>query len=95
MATRGRKPGFVMPEEHRLKISKSNILSRLIKCAEGEIEMSSVQANVALGLMRKVMPDLASVEHSGEVETSYAIRSPLPDATSDEWQKKHNGHTVQ
>ena len=66
MATRGRKPGFKMTDEHRLKIANSNILSRLIKCAEGEIDVSSTQAQVGLGLLRKIMPDLSNTQHSGD-----------------------------
>ncbi len=62
---RGRPAGFVMSEEHRTKIANSQILKRLIECAEGEIEMTSTQATVALGLLKKVMPDLSSTEHSG------------------------------
>lgn len=50
-----------MSQEHRDKIKNSNILTRLIKCAEGEIEMNSVQAQVGLGLIKKVMPDLTAV----------------------------------
>ena len=64
---RGRKPGFVMTDEHRSKIANSQILNRLIACAEGKIEMTPTEASVALGLMRKVMPDMATVEHSGSV----------------------------
>jgi two-component SAPR family response regulator len=66
-AQRGRRPGFVMSDEHRTKIANSKLLSRLIACAEGEVEMTSTQASVALGLLKKVMPDLSAqtVEHSG------------------------------
>lgn len=56
-----------MGEEHRTKIANSKILNRLIAHAEGEVDMSSTQVTVALGLLKKVMPDLSSqtVEHSG------------------------------
>lgn len=66
-AQRGRRPGFVMGEEHRTKIANSKLLSRLIACAEGEVEMTSTQASVALALLKKVMPDLSAqtVEISG------------------------------
>jgi hypothetical protein len=68
MAARGRSPGFVMSEEHRRKISNSNILSYLIAAAEGNREMSATQANVALGLLKKVMPDLSSTSIEGTEE---------------------------
>jgi hypothetical protein len=70
MSTRGRKPGFLMSEEHRLKIKNSNILARLIKCAEGEFDISSVQAQVGLALMNKVLPNLQSTDITAEVDTN-------------------------
>jgi hypothetical protein len=70
MAPRGRPPGFIMSEEHRLKIKNSNILNRLIRCAEGEFEISSVQAQVGLALMNKVMPNLQATDLSAEVNTN-------------------------
>ena len=56
-----------MGEEHRTKIANSKILSRLIAHAEGEVEMTSTQVTVGLGLLKKVMPDLSAqtIEHSG------------------------------
>lgn len=68
MATRGRKPGFRMSEEHRVKIQNSNILNALIEHVEGQREMSASQVSAGLGLLKKVMPDLATttVEGTGE-----------------------------
>ena len=78
MAERGRPAGFVMSHEHRTKISNSKILNRLIACGEGELDMSSTQANVGMGLLKKVMPDLTAVEMSGPdggpIETSTDTR---------------------
>ena len=65
-ATRGRSPGFQMGEEHRTKIRNSKIVSRLISHAEGEVDMSSTQVTAALGLLKKVMPDLAATALTGE-----------------------------
>lgn len=64
-AKRGRKPGFKMGEEHRTKIRNSQILKYLIEHAEGKREMSQSQASVGLGLIKKVLPDLSSVELEG------------------------------
>lgn len=58
-----------MSEEHRTKISNSKIFNRLLAYAEGEENgMTKAQADVALALMKKVMPDLQSlkVEGSGD-----------------------------
>jgi hypothetical protein len=65
MATRGRKPGFVMSDAHRVKIQKSNILRALIDHVEGTREMSSTQVTAGIALLRKVLPDLSNVELSG------------------------------
>jgi hypothetical protein len=65
-APRGRTKGFVMSQDHRDKIKNSNILSRLIACGEGELELTQVQASVGLGLMKKVFPDMQSMAHSGD-----------------------------
>lgn len=61
---RGRLPGFVMSQHHRDKIAKSNILNALIEHCEGKREMSSTQVTAGLGLLKKVMPDLQTIEGS-------------------------------
>lgn len=66
MAERGRTAGFRMSNEHRVKIQNSNILNALIEHACGEREMSATQVSAGLGLLRKVMPDLASTTISGD-----------------------------
>lgn len=58
--------GSRLTEEHRDKIRKSNILSRLIEHAEGNNDMSSTQVQAALGLLKKALPDLSAVEISGD-----------------------------
>lgn len=56
-----------MSPEHRAKIANSNILNALIEHADGRRDMSSTQVQAALGLLRKVMPDLAATELSGTI----------------------------
>ena len=73
MAARGRRAGFKMPEEHRLKIQNSNILNALIEHATGEREMSATQVSAGLGLLRKIMPDLSSTTLSGDPENPLKI----------------------
>ena len=65
--TRGRKPGFRMSNEHRVKIQNSNILNALIEHVEGVREMSATQVSAGLGLLRKVLPDLQATADAGEV----------------------------
>ena len=66
MAERGRKPGFVMSDAHRVKIQNSNVLNALIEHAEGNREMSGTQVTAGLGLLKKILPDLAAVTISGD-----------------------------
>ena len=57
-----------MGEEHRLKIKNSNILNALVEHVEGNREMGTTQVSAALGLLRKVMPDLAQTTIGGDDE---------------------------
>jgi hypothetical protein len=65
---RGRKPGFRMSEEHRVKIQNSNILNALVEHVEGTREMSATQVSAGLGLLRKVLPDLTNTTLEGPNE---------------------------
>lgn len=53
-------PAYQMTSAHRDKIKNSNILNALIEHAEGRREMSSSQVSAGLGLLKKIMPDLAA-----------------------------------
>lgn len=61
-------PGFTMSPEHRVKIQNSNILSALIQHAEGRRDLSASQVSAALGLLKKVMPDLSATTVSAVVD---------------------------
>ena len=65
---RGRKPGFIMTAEHRLKIANSNVLSYLIAHATGERDMQPSQVAAGLGLLKKVLPDLQTTTLQGDEE---------------------------
>jgi hypothetical protein len=74
----GRPPGTGgtrLTEEHRDKIRKSNVLSRLIAHAEGDedVEMSATQVTAALGLLKKALPDLSAVTLSGDEDAPLEI----------------------
>ena len=66
MSERGRKPGFTMSNEHRVKIQNSNILNALIEHAEGKRNMSASQVSAGLGLLKKAMPDLSAITLQGD-----------------------------
>jgi hypothetical protein len=58
-----------MSDEHRVKIQNSNILNALIEHATGEREMSATQVSAGLGLLKKIMPDLAATTISGDEDS--------------------------
>ena len=61
-------PSYKMGNTHRDKIRNSNILNALLEHVEGSREMSATQVTAGLGLLKKIMPDLAAttIEGSGE-----------------------------
>lgn len=71
------------------KIRASNIVTRLIKFIDGEINLVPAQVTAALGLLKKIVPDTSSVEISGEITTSKVIRAPAMAATTKEWSETH------
>lgn len=80
---RGRKPGFRMTDEHRVKIQNSNILNALVEHVEGKREMSSTQVTAGLGLLKKVLPDLthSDITSNGdkiEMPTEVILRAAAP-----------------
>ena len=64
--SRGREPGFRMSEEHRTKIQNSRILRVLIDHVEGREEISPARVTAALGLLKKVLPDLQAATIGGD-----------------------------
>jgi hypothetical protein len=64
--SRGRAAGFRLTDEHRHKIANSNILTYLIEHAEGSREMGATQVQASIALLKKVLPDLSTTEHTGE-----------------------------
>jgi hypothetical protein len=74
-AKRGRPPGFKMPDEHRTKISTGRHLNNLDRIASGEIPGSPLQLKAIEILLRKVMPDLANVQHSGDTDNPVTLQT--------------------
>lgn len=76
-------------ENTRAKIQAGNIITRLMKFIDGEIKMEAAQVTAALGLLKKSLPDLTSVEISGEITTSKVIRAPAMATSTAEWHESH------
>lgn len=87
--SRGRKSGFHMGDEHRVKIQNSNILNALLEHIDGKREMSATQVSAGLGLLRKVMPDLSAAELKTEVVHRYVARVPEKAKNTETWQQQH------
>lgn len=52
----------------REKIRASMLLNRLEKFVEGKVKMNAPQVTAALGLLKKVVPDLQAVTHDGNID---------------------------
>jgi hypothetical protein len=60
------------PEIVRQRIRTSMLLRRLTDHVLGKVEMAPSQVTAGLGLLKKTLPDLASVEHSGGLQITEA-----------------------
>lgn len=76
-------------ENTRLKIQVSNIITYLQSHIEGTKELSATQLKACEILLRKSLPDLTSVEISGEITTSKVIRAPALATTPTTWADEH------
>lgn len=50
----------------RQRIQTSQLVNRLTDHVNGSVELSASQVTAALGLLRKSLPDLANVQHTGD-----------------------------
>ena len=55
-------------ERWRDRISKGNILDRLMKHFDGEVDLTPSQVTVGLKIFDKMIPSLKHIEHSGMIE---------------------------
>lgn len=87
-----RKPGRPLGSQHdqrtRDKIKTSQIINRLYDHILGENKMEATQVSAALGLLKKTLPDLQSIEMKAEVEQTQKVVSSEP-LTTDEWSAKY------
>lgn len=65
MAARTRRGISSLSEEWRKKISAGVIMERLLSHIDGKLDMSSTQVKAADILLRKIVPDLARTEMTG------------------------------
>lgn len=91
MAARKRRGTLDKPWEDdvRKKIQTSMLINRLTAFVEGSVEMVPAQVTAALGLLKKTLPDLTAIEHSGEVTVPTVMRIPATSETTQAWQQQH------
>lgn len=80
-----RKNKVTIGETWREKIRVAMLINRLHDCAFGKIELSASQLKAIEILLRKVAPDLAVIEHTGEITYSY-IRGVPEIEDAEAWQ---------
>lgn len=73
--------------ETRNKIQAAQLINRLTKGFNGEVELSATQVSIGLGLLRKVLPDLSQAELDVET-TERRVVSGKP-LTDDEWAERY------
>lgn len=75
-------------EKVRARIKAGGIVHRLQKHVLGEVNMSASQVTAALGLLRKVVPDVSHMEHSGEVNlNTFAVPLTQPVEEAPQWER--------
>ena len=98
MAVEPRKMGTrEMQDAHRKRIKTGNLINRLQKNADGElicpytkerIEMTAGQIKSAEILLKKTLPDLKSVEISGDALLDILVQARIaPAYTPEEWEE--------
>lgn len=87
MAARTRK--IRHDDETRAKIQAAQIINRFTQCLMGEISLDAQQVSCGKTLLAKILPDLQSVDHSGDVATPFVIYTPPPAETSEEWEQSN------
>lgn len=70
MPARKRK---TLSENWKAKIQASQLINRLQKHVDGEIQLSATQVNAAKVLLGKAVPDLKSIENTGDPEKPVSI----------------------
>jgi hypothetical protein len=71
---------------HRERIATSQLVNRLNKIANGELTVDPIQLRAIEIALRKTLPDLSAVEHTGDAAQPFAI-IPAEMATSEAWER--------
>jgi hypothetical protein len=92
VARPGRKPGSIHSELVRERIRTTALVNFLTKYALGQYKRAVDPARVtaALGVLKKTLPDLQAIEHSGTIiEEVHTVSSePL---SEEQWAETYGG----
>lgn len=77
-------------ENTRKKIQASQLIKVLTEHVLGEREMSSTQVTAALGLMKKILPDLSNIDIDATVDQTIKDVTADP-LTPEEWSAQYAG----
>jgi hypothetical protein len=82
-------------ENTRQKIRTSQLINRLTNHVLGKLKkpMDSTQVTAALGLLKKVLPDLSSTDVKGDIFNQHYVVSGEP-MSEDEW-KNHYENSLE
>jgi len=58
-------------EQTRAKIQATQLINRLQDCVFGKVEMTPYQVTAAMGLLKKVLPDLKQSEIKADVSHTF------------------------
>lgn len=86
---RGGSIDMAWEDEQREKIRASGVCNRLIDFVKGEIKLEKSQVTAALGLLRKIIPDLSQSDNKTEVLHKYVARVPSKATNAKVWQEQH------
>jgi hypothetical protein len=88
-----KSPGGRYDREHqertRQKIADANVLARLLKGFNGEVELTTHQVAIGLKLIDKLVPNLQSVEQEVTQNTPFAV-IPQPTKDAKAWEQSVN-----
>lgn len=79
----------------RERIKTSMLINRLQDHALGAVELSATQIKAIEILIRKVLPDLAAVDLSGNMEHSFVAALPETIKRLQDWQAQNGDQTLQ
>lgn len=91
----GKRRQLWHPDSVREKIKVTQLVNRLQRFIEGEIELTPARVRAIEILLKKCVPDLSSTEVKSDVTVHNIMEVPPVLATSEEWEKKYGKETLQ